>query len=172
MKNLLFNLIEPVWLVGLFTVAGVYINSNSRPLTMIYTVSLVVVDVVCLLSKQIAKYLFMKYGSLIPGTDKHYIPYLGIGERPRECPYTSYGFPSGHSMLVMYYVAFLVVNGQTQHVGLIVSILFALTVMYSRVEVFHCHYPNQVVYGGIIGVLLAYLVPALWLLVISFYVLI
>ena len=95
------------------------------------------------------------------------IPILGWGKRPegaKNCGIfkndelsTTYGMPSGHSQHAMAFPMYVFLNNITTNVWSI-SILIAMgfAVMASRVY-FNCHTFEQVIVGGIFGVLYAYL---------------
>ena len=120
---------------------------------------------------------FLKYSVLRPLMGKKKYPIIGYGLRPngaKDCglfvgckdPLSkkeSYGMPSGHSQNVMLFSTYAILtlmNGnytdRMKNIGYVLFSLLAIGIMYSRVYL-KCHTVQQVIIGGVIGLLLGYL---------------
>lgn len=93
------------------------------------------------------------------------LPILGIGSRPKgakNCGILSdgliaksYGMPSGHSQAAGFFMMFQLLNTNNPlYRFLIISI--SIWIMYSRIKL-GCHTIQQVIIGGIIGIIFGYL---------------
>lgn len=98
----------------------------------------------------------------------NYFPIIGIGKRPDNAmncglfknnkKSTTYGMPSGHSQHAMAFPTFILLNKLTNNIHIILLFyLIGFVVMYSRVY-FKCHTVQQVLLGGIVGCLNAYVI--------------
>jgi membrane-associated phospholipid phosphatase len=119
---------------------------------------------------------FMKEYIFRPIMGNKYFPILGYGIRPKgaiNCGLfkngrksTSYGMPSGHSETSTFFSTYLILkiifNDDLHLLYKIVSFIFLsffpLLVMYSRVYWAKCHTLQQVIAGGIIGIIFACIV--------------
>tara|TARA_B100001248_G_scaffold258079_1_gene241621 strand:- start:8 stop:550 length:543 start_codon:yes stop_codon:yes gene_type:complete len=100
---------------------------------------------------------------------------LGLGKRPngaKNCGYfinsnskpsTTYGMPSGHSQSTLFFSTYVILNlldnnfsNNVKIIGILLFTLISLGIMYSRIY-FNCHTIQQVIIGGIIGIILGYL---------------
>lgn len=100
-----------------------------------------------------------------PLMDKNKFTILGYGTRPKgakNCGILSdgklsksYGMPSGHSQDAMYFATFQFLNTTNIYYKIFV-IFIGLWVMFSRVKL-GCHTYQQVIIGGIIGSVIAFL---------------
>lgn len=109
----------------------------------------------------------------ILGNTNNYI--LGLGKRPNgakncgyfiECnakPSITYGMPSGHSQSTLFFSTYVILNllnndfnNRIKIIGITLFILISVGIMYSRVYL-NCHTIQQVIIGGIIGIILGYL---------------
>jgi len=99
-----------------------------------------------------------------------YYPILGYGIRPnmKDCGLfrnntlsKSYGMPSGHSQIICLFITYWILEilkeDGFQTFQIIILIIIALVVMYSRVYWAKCHTIAQVLVGGIIGISLGIL---------------
>lgn len=105
------------------------------------------------------------------------IPILGLGKRPQGAKYCSifinednlsgvsntFGMPSGHSntaMLNFVFWTLYIINNFELNIYSISSIcilfFISLNIMISRI-IFKCHTPQQVILGGIIGIILGFI---------------
>ena len=93
-------------------------------------------------------------------------PIFGIGKRPDNAincglfknnkESTTYGMPSGHSQHAMAFPTFILLNKLTTNLNVIILFyLIGFAVMYSRIH-YGCHTLQQVIIGGIVGCLNAY----------------
>lgn len=108
----------------------------------------------------------------ILGNTNHII--LGLGKRPngaKNCGYftncnakpsTTYGMPSGHSQSTLFFSTYVILNllnndfnNNIKIFGTLLFILISIGIMYSRVYL-NCHTIQQVIIGGIIGIILGY----------------
>jgi membrane-associated phospholipid phosphatase len=136
-------------------------------------------------SNWIIKHLLIKpiYGLL----NRTSLPILGIGSRPPKAngcqfildniPSTSYGMPSGHSQMswaIATYIICKIINHWYNHdknnkvittfgyIWLILSCVLVLFVAayisYSRVYIEGCHTIQQVIIGGLLGVVSGFLI--------------
>ena len=120
---------------------------------------------------------FLKYNIVRPLMGNKRYGILGSGARPKgakDCglfvgckdPLSkkeSYGMPSGHSQNVMLFSTYAILtlmNGnytdRMKNIGYVLFSLLAIGIMYSRVYL-KCHTVQQVIIGGVIGLLLGYL---------------
>jgi membrane-associated phospholipid phosphatase len=141
---------------------------------------------VLLISNWITKHLIVK--QLYELFNKTSIPILGLGPRPanaHSCDFilnninsTSYGMPSGHSQTTWAIATYLIfkiiviwykkLNTENkaitsfQYIWLILSciiiLLFAIYISYSRVYIEGCHTIQQVIVGGLLGVVCGFLI--------------
>ena len=114
---------------------------------------------------------FMKEYIFKPIMGNNYFPLLGYGKRPKgskNCGLfkdgsvsTSYGMPSGHSETSTFFSTYLILkiifNDKLHLLYKIVSFIFLsffpLLVMYSRVYWAKCHTIQQVIVGGLMGII-------------------
>ena len=114
---------------------------------------------------------------------KKYIKYLGIGKRPKlakGCSCLSvlkeeklFGMPSGHSQYSAFLCIFLILffsnnlnfkNKINYAIIILLSLILILItfyIMYTRIYITQCHTINQVIVGGLIGIIFG---------IISFYI--
>ena len=94
------------------------------------------------------------------------IPLLGYGTRPQNMncglfinnkESTSYGLPSGHSQIAWLFTTYKILNLEEKNSHLISILLIGLATLisYSRVRWAKCHTIQQVVLGGVFGIILA-----------------
>jgi membrane-associated phospholipid phosphatase len=108
-------------------------------------------------------------------TNRTNLPIIGRGMRPEgatSCAVTlnnkpahSFGMPSGHSQIVWLIAAYIILNytyGKSlsdiksgEWIIMVSLVLFAIYTSYSRVYVEGCHTIQQVIIGGLIGILIA-----------------
>ena len=100
---------------------------------------------------------------------------FGLSKRPngaKNCGYfincnskpsTTYGMPSGHSQSTLFFSTYVILNllnnnfnNNVKILGTLLFTLISLGIMYSRIYL-NCHTIQQVIIGGIIGILLGYL---------------
>ena len=106
------------------------------------------------------------------------MPILGLGGRPPGAtgcdiqldnkPSTSFGMPSGHSQIAWavttYLIAKYIISKSFSNLNiwriclLIFIIICAIYVSYSRVYIEGCHTLEQVIVGGLLGILCGYIV--------------
>lgn len=119
--------------------------------------------------------------------DTDYIFPIGQGSRPTNCTNSgtfllvsnpeskSYGMPSGHSQLAWFFSTYIILDilldskeltddtirniniDTSKSIRILLLIILALTVGYSRVYIDGCHTLGQVSVGGIIGIVFAFL---------------
>ena len=118
----------------------------------------------------IKEYLFK------PIMSNNYISIFGYGKRPtgaKNCGLfkdgrvsTSYGMPSGHSQTSTLFSTYLILNILNKDdlniyyklISIMFLVILPLLVMYSRVYWAKCHTLQQVIFGGVIGIILGYYV--------------
>ena len=102
-------------------------------------------------------------------------PLLGKGTRPpgaKDCSdfidpdnrlSSSYGMPSGHSQTSALFCTFMILtiinekySDKLKMVKCLVILLLTIAIMVSRIH-FGCHTPQQVIVGGIIGIILGFI---------------
>jgi len=140
--------------------------------------------IICVFLNHILKNLFKIIYNLFNVKE---IPILGRGIRPdgaTNCgtflfypdkPATSYGMPSGHSQSIWFLVTYLILIIKDKKINLfekrinkkynevikytsICGLLFlGLLVSYSRVEIEGCHTKEQVILGGLFGIIFGYI---------------
>jgi membrane-associated phospholipid phosphatase len=113
---------------------------------------------------------FLKHSifKAIMGNDTY--PIIGRGTRPDGAmdaglfeynkPAVSYGMPSGHAQSVTIFVTYLITNrilkgafnNLTKIISSLILVLFALMVMYGRVELSKVHTLQQVICGSLFGI--------------------
>lgn len=110
--------------------------------------------------------------------DVDYIFPFGQGSRPKGCTNSgtflklsnpvaiTFGMPSGHSQLAWFFSIYLILsllhnefnsNNKYIYIKIIILIFLALLVSYSRIYIDNCHTLGQVIIGGFIGIIMAYL---------------
>jgi len=138
--------------------------------------------VIIVFSNFILKYVIIKPIYKILGISS--IPLFGIGNRPKgasSCDFTldgkintSFGMPSGHSQIAWTIATYIIckiiikIKMQMQRRNILINILYilyvllilysALYISYSRVYIEGCHTIQQVIIGGIIGIISGFLI--------------
>jgi membrane-associated phospholipid phosphatase len=113
---------------------------------------------------------FLKHSIFKPIMGDNTYPIIGRGIRPNGAmdaglfeynnPATSYGMPSGHAQSVTIFVTYLITNRIlnsafstfTKIVLSSILIMFAILVMYGRVELSKVHTLQQVIAGSLFGI--------------------
>ena len=145
---------------------------------------LFVIYVLVVLSNWVIKHLMVKPLYKLFNTTK--LPFLGLGTRPsgaKSCQFildsklaTSFGMPSGHSQIAWtvatYIIAKIINNWKNAnkdnkaitafgYIWLILSCLLvlssALYISYSRVYIEGCHTIEQVIAGGLLGIICGFI---------------
>jgi membrane-associated phospholipid phosphatase len=113
---------------------------------------------------------FLKHSVFKPIMGNDTYPVIGRGARPDGAmdaglfeynkPAVSYGMPSGHAQSVTIFVTYLITNrilkgafnNLTKIISSLILVLFALMVMYGRVELSKVHTLQQVICGSLFGI--------------------
>ena len=125
--------------------------------------------------------MFIHIGQWLLSTKKlDKVPILGYGKRPpgaincgnyrddffdptiKSHLSKSYGFPSGHSQIAGYFMAFIYNNFTKNYYILIPSLIYSLYSAYSRV-LLGCHTIQQVIFGYSFGIISYYLLKFIYL---------
>ena len=174
-NNYIYNII---YMINIFDIEIVDIFFRASPVIM----NIVMFSLTWILQNHDYLYFFialiccdalnhiMKYSIVKPIMGDKKYPILGTGTRPKgakNCGIykngkksTSYGMPSGHSQSASIFSTILCLQVNEMFINEMLKasiqfglILFALSVMYSRVR-YGCHTVQQTIVGGTLGIIL------------------
>jgi len=138
---------------------------------LIFGIYFIIIDLLCGGLKKTGEMLYS-------WLDTDYIPFLGQGSRPKGAKYcacfitednlegttSSFGMPSGHSMLAIFTAVFwslYIMDNYPDNKNRIISLLalngMCLSICVSRL-ILNCHTLGQVIIGGIVGGVIGYYV--------------
>lgn len=171
-ENLLWSGIRATPFIYFFYIAmNAFMTTNYETLYFVFSYCCVFIcnGILKVISKSVYNYL-----------DVDYIFPFGQGSRPNGCTNSgtflkvsdptaiSFGMPSGHSQLAWFFSTYLILTliennnnlsnkSKYKNFKIIALVMLATLVSYSRVYIEGCHTLGQVIVGGVLGAVMAYL---------------